>query len=95
MSPEERALEWRSERSLDPQLSTGFRTLYSLFAWLTLDAQIAPCWLFLVFSKVGRTPRERLREHMVRAADGRAADHNEPHQPNPLLHFIPLLLFAP
>lgn len=36
--------------------------LYSLFAWLTLDALIAPHWLFLVFWKIGRTPRER--EHM-------------------------------
>lgn len=67
VSVQERAfyvLEWRSERSSAPQLSAGFRTLYSLFAWLTLDALIAPRWLFLVFWKVGRTPRERLWEHM-------------------------------
>lgn len=57
-------LKWRSERSLALQLSAGFRSLYSLFAWLTLDALIATRWLFLVFYKVGRTPRERLWEHM-------------------------------
>ena len=59
-------LKWRSERSLDPQLSAGFRSLYSLFAWFTLGALIAPCWIFLVFWKVGRTLRERLWEHMRR-----------------------------
>lgn len=66
-SEHERALyvfEWRRERSLATQFSAGFHILYSLFAWLTLDALIAPRWLFLVFWKVGRTPRERLWEHM-------------------------------
>ena len=42
-----------------------FPSSYSLFAWLTLDTLIAPHRLFLVFWKVGRTPRERLWEHMV------------------------------
>lgn len=44
-------LEWKSKRSSVLQLSAGFRPSYSLFAWLTLDALIAPRWLFLVFWK--------------------------------------------
>lgn len=46
-----RVFEWKSERSSAPQLSAGSRSLYSLFAWLTLDALIAPCRIFLVFGK--------------------------------------------
>lgn len=63
-------LEWKSGRSLAVQLSAGFYTLYSLFAWLTLDALIAPRWLFLVFWK----SRPHSKGKAQGAHGGRVAD---------------------